>query len=133
MREFRGNTSVAYQMESQPKVTTQEKRLPQTGLPPGEKILYLVSVIICVALASWVLSRSAAVAETNLKLQEVERRAAEVEEANKADRERIHGLKSGERIRRYAEENGMVRMEKKPPDTSEKGKRKTPIRSDERG
>lgn len=133
MKDYRGNTSVAYQMEPQPKQTAQTKRQPQTGFPAGEKLLYLASLILCVALASGVLSRYAEVAEINLKLQQVERRAVAVEEANQAYRERIHALKSGERIRRFAEENGMIRMEKQSLDNSKTGKQKNPAHDDGRG
>ncbi|GGA32557.1 hypothetical protein GCM10007416_01430 [Kroppenstedtia guangzhouensis] len=133
MRDYRGNTSVAYQMEPQPKKTAQTKRLSQTGFPAGEKLLYLASLILCVALASGILSRYAEAAEINLKLQQVERRVAAVEEANQAYQERIHALKSGERIRRFAEENGMIRMEKQSPGKIQRGKQKAPVRGDGRG
>lgn len=120
-------------MEPQPKQATQTKRQPQVGFPAGEKLLYLASLILCVALASGVLSQYAKAAEVNLKLQQVERQAAAVEEENDAHRERIHALKSGERIRQFAEENGMVRMEKQSPGKTQTDKQKNPARDDERG
>ncbi|MFC4076539.1 cell division protein FtsL [Salinithrix halophila] len=121
MREYRGNTSVAYQLESQPKVAAQRESRPlRRGLPAGEKILYLFSVIICVALASLVLSRYAAVAELNVKLQKVEQETVQLQDTNQQLESEQKELKSGERIRRYAEDKGMILAERNRPEKSVK-------------
>ncbi|MDA8354409.1 MAG: cell division protein FtsL [Firmicutes bacterium] len=115
MREYRGNTAVAYQPEPQQKVTAQRERKPAYGLPPGEKLLYLVSVIICAALATAVLSLYAKAAEINMKVQQVEQKTAELQETNQALKQQKKQLKSGDRIRQFAENQGMVLAEKNRP------------------
>ncbi|PTX51245.1 cell division protein FtsL [Melghirimyces profundicolus] len=129
MREYRGNTSVAYQLEPQPKVAARKEKQPQTGLPAGEKLLYLASVVICVALASGVLSLYAKSAEINMETQKVAQQAEELKEANRGLTERKNELKSGERIRQFALDKGMVPADKTVPGAEKPDKK----RKDSRG
>ncbi|SDW05784.1 cell division protein FtsL [Marininema mesophilum] len=113
MREYRGNASTAFQLESRPKKADQRERQPRKpGFPVGEKLLYLFSVVICVALALLVLSRYAAATELSMKLSKVEQEASQSQETIQELESQQKELKSGERIRRYAEDRGMVLQEK---------------------
>ncbi len=77
--------------------------------------MYLVSVIICAALATAVLSLYAKAAEINMKVQQVEQKTAELQETNQALKQQKKQLKSGDRIRQFAENQGMVLAEKNRP------------------
>ncbi|SFS49905.1 cell division protein FtsL [Marininema halotolerans] len=109
MREYRGNASTAFQLESRPNKANQRERQPRKpGFPTGEKLLYLFSVIICVALALFVLSRYATVTELSMKQAKIEQETTQLKESIQDLESQQKELKSGERIRRYAEEHGMV-------------------------
>ncbi|MDR6224808.1 cell division protein FtsL [Desmospora profundinema] len=130
MRDFRGNTSVAHQLE-QPQVPRTEKQLQKQGLPTVEKWLYLTSVIVCVVIASLVLSRHAMLTEINMEVQQLEREAAELTESNRQLTTEKVDLGSGERIRQFAEERGMTLIREKRSPSSGSGS--LPVRDDDRG
>lgn len=108
MREYRGNVSVAYQLE-QPDRVAQRKKMPQKrGLSAGEKMLYLVSILIVVAVSTLILSRYAAMAELNLQASDIQRNIAQLQEENQQLESETKELMRPERIRRFAEDRGMI-------------------------
>lgn len=73
----------------------------------AEKLLYLVSVILCVFLASIILTRYAKVMELNAMIRETETKLEKTREVNLQLESEKEKLKSVERIRQFAEENGL--------------------------
>ncbi|PTM59229.1 hypothetical protein [Desmospora activa] len=133
MREYRGNTSVAYHLE-QPHIPQIERKPQQQGFPAGEKLLYLSSVIVCVVIASFVLSSHVMLTEINLDVQKLEREAAELAESNRQLSNEKMDLESGERIRQFAEERGMMFTPKHQGPSSDNREASTrSSRDDDRG
>ncbi|SMO48219.1 cell division protein FtsL [Melghirimyces algeriensis] len=125
MREYRGNTAIAYQPEPQPRILPKKKkRVQRKELPAREKILYMVSIVIFVVLASGILSRYAEVAELHMELQKMERQTAQLEEGNKHLQKKKNELRSADRIRQFAREKGMVMAEKSSISTNHKKEKK---------
>lgn len=127
MREYRGNTSVAYRLE-QPHVPQTERQPQQQGFPAAEKLLYLSSVIVCVAIVSLILAGHATLAETNMEIQKLEREAAALAETNRQLTNEKSDLESGERIRQFAEERGMTLLKERQGSSSTR-----PSHDDDRG
>lgn len=107
MREDRFNTAVARPLDK-PYTKKRKKRLaPLKALPTGEKLLYLFTVIVCVALAVIVLSRFAKVSELNVAIQNTELEIQKVEKNIQKLEIESNKLKSVERIRKFAEQKGL--------------------------
>ncbi len=107
MREVQGSTAAT--LDHQVYQTKEKKKVfIKQGISASEKLLYLFSVVICVALASLVLSFYAMVAETNLQIQKMEREVERIKEENRLLEMERRDLERGERIRNIAEEQGMV-------------------------
>lgn len=107
MRENQGSAAVAldYQVAAEEK---KKKNLIRQGISASEKLLYLLSVVVCVALASLVLSLYARVTETNVQIQKQKREVERLQEVNRQLETEQRELSRGERIRKFAEERGMV-------------------------
>jgi cell division protein FtsL len=115
MMENRGNAARAVSFE-ETAARQKRRRLSQAkGIPAGEKLLYLFSVVICVALATLVISRYAEVTELNVEIQKVEEEAKRIEEINRQLETEKKMLSSGERIRQFAEMRGMIPAENVKP------------------
>lgn len=107
MRQVQGSTAAT--LDYQVSQKKEKKRvLIRQGVSVPEKLLYLFSVVVCVALASLVLSFYATVAETNLQIQKQEREVERLKESNRLLEMERRDLERGERIRKVAEERGMV-------------------------
>ncbi|MCH5584036.1 hypothetical protein MK805_03535 [Shimazuella sp. AN120528] len=109
MRKEQGNTSLAYQLPvSTPKTRTQPRsRRVIKGLPSSEKVLYLVSTVICIMAAIFVLTRYAELTQLDVSIQQTESRINKVKELNtQLDSEKLKGS-SLEHIRQFAEQNGL--------------------------
>ncbi|PRZ16987.1 cell division protein FtsL [Laceyella sediminis] len=108
MRRDQYNVAVARPFEKPyTKVRDKKQKAPRTTVTMGEKLLYLSSVIVCVALALVVLSKYAKVNELNVALQETN---AAIEEAHKVNfklETEKKKLADVERIRKFAESNGL--------------------------
>jgi cell division protein FtsL len=85
----------------------QKKPTPFKAFPTGERLLYLFSVILCVALAVLVLSRYAKVSELNVAIQNTELEIEKVEKENLQLETEANKLRSVERIRKFAEQKGL--------------------------
>ncbi|TCP70434.1 cell division protein FtsL [Baia soyae] len=115
MRQERGNVAVARPL-TPTSTSTQVKAKKQPlikGLTVPEKLLYIGSVIICVALTVLVVSRYAETAELNLAIQKADKEIQQVKEANLQLEAEKNKLQSDARIRQYAEQNGLQIIESK--------------------
>ena len=108
MREDRFNGAAAKQLDKPYIGERKEKRLtPLKAFPTGERLLYLFSIILCVALAVLVLSRYAKVSELNVAIQNTELEIQKVEKENLQLETEANKLRSVERIRKFAEQKGL--------------------------
>ncbi|MGA8943202.1 MAG: cell division protein FtsL [Thermoactinomyces sp.] len=107
MREDRFNAAVARPLDK-PYTRKKKKRLaPLKALPTGEKLLYLFTVIVCVAMAVIVLSRFAKVTELNVAIQNTEQEIKKAEKEIQQLETESSQLRSVERIRKFAEQKGL--------------------------
>lgn len=107
MRQERGNVAVARPLTPTTTTAKPKKQSRFKGLTTSEKLMYLGSVIVCVALAVLVISRFAMTTEINLAIQETEREIQEAKEVNLQLETEKKKLESVERIRQYAEKKGL--------------------------
>lgn len=111
MREHSWNTAVARQLPS-PIIEQdvfrkkQSQGLPK-GVPIGEKVLYLLSVIICVSLALVVIAKHARVTELNLSIRNIETQIHDTNKLNLQLEAQKEQRSSIEAIRNFAEEKGL--------------------------
>lgn len=111
MREHFWNGAVARQLP--PPIVEQDiyrKKQTQslsTGVPIGEKVLYLLSVIICVSLALVVIAKHARVTELNLSIRTMETRIHDTNKLNLQLEMQKEQLSSIEAIRTFAEKKGL--------------------------
>ncbi|MCS1350617.1 cell division protein FtsL [Mechercharimyces sp. CAU 1602] len=107
-RQFQGNT-VLDPLDHPSQQPTKKQRLAQVrGLPRGEKVLYLFSVLVCVALALTVLSRHATVNEWNVKIHKKQQQVEEAQQLNQdlvTDKKELTRI---ERIQQFARTQGMI-------------------------
>jgi len=115
MMENRGSAARAVAFEETAVEKKRRRLLQARGLPAGEKLLYLFSVVVCVALAALVISQYAEVTELNVEIQKVEEETKRIQEINRQLEAEKNMLSSGERIRRFAEMKGMVPAENVKP------------------
>lgn len=109
MREDRGNLAVASPLTDKKtgaRVKKRKKSLLKT-LPVGEKLLYLFSVFVCVALVLTVISRYAKVTELNVAIRKTEIEIQDTKKVNFRLETQKRKLGSVERIRRFAESKGL--------------------------
>lgn len=110
MREQRGNVAFATPIERDELKQSPKKRVKPLliGLPVGEKILYLCSIVVCAGLAIAVVSQHAKVTELSVSIQRTQNEIKKVEEVNlQLETEKKH-LGSVERIRQFAKEQGLT-------------------------
>lgn len=109
MKKYRGNVAMAISTERrQSDGLSNRPRTVQThGLTTGEKLLYLLSVVVCVALASFILSKYAELTVLNFSIQQMDRQIQELQETNQQLEIQKKQLSSDERIREYAVQKGM--------------------------
>lgn len=112
MRENQGNVALVFPVEKPKdwgKPTKRSRKSLSKGLPMGEKLLYLFSVILCVALAAVILTRYAKVTELNMAIRETEIKIEKSKEVNLQLETEKSKLENVERIRKFAEEQGFER------------------------
>jgi cell division protein FtsL len=108
-KEQGNNTSLAYQLPvSTPTTRTQTRpRRVIKGLPSSEKMLYLVSTIICIMAAIFVMTRYAELTQLDVSIQQTETKINHIKEVNtQLDSEKTK-QSSLEQIREFAEQNGL--------------------------
>jgi cell division protein FtsL len=104
-----GNTAVAYQIpESTPKTHTQQrKKKIFKGLPAGEKMLYLASVVVCFVFAVFIMTRYAHLTQLDVSIQQTEKQINRAKEVNLQLESEKMKLSSLEQIRQFAEQNDL--------------------------
>ncbi|MBA4494254.1 cell division protein FtsL [Paenactinomyces guangxiensis] len=114
MREARGNVAVARSLSAPASAVRpkREKKPLLKGFTVGEKLLYLFSIFICVALAIAVISRYVAITELNVAVHKTEKKIEETKKVNENLRTKKEELGSTERISKFAESKG---LKLKPP------------------
>lgn len=106
MRENQGNVALAVPVKRKQAPVKAAKSL-KTYLTVGEKLLYLFSVVICVLLASIVLSKYAKVAELNVSIHQVTTQIDQTKKVNLQLETEKKKLGSVERVRKFAEDQGL--------------------------
>lgn len=110
VRKEQGNTALVFPVGKSEKWRQPRKRsrrILNKGLPMSEKLLYLASVILCVVLASIILTRYAKVTELSMAIRETELKIEKSQEVNLQLETEKEKLGSIDRIRQYAEEHGL--------------------------
>ncbi len=109
MRKEHGNAAVSYQVPaSTPKTHTQQRpRKIIKGLPAGEKLLYLASVVICIVFAILVMTRYAQLTELDVSIQQTEKQISKAKEVNLQLESEKMKANSLEKIRQFAVQNGL--------------------------
>jgi cell division protein FtsL len=114
-----GNVAVQYQKVQQQRsnIRPKKQQQPQRNPEPKrfstlEKITYLLSVILVVAVLGYILSLKASVAQINYEVQVLEKAKADIEEQNAELRLQVAELSSPERILDIAvNQLGLVRKD----------------------
>lgn len=102
------NTAVARPLNPSSTVETKKrKRVLFRGVSVGEKLVYLFSVIICVALTVAVISQYAKVTELNIAMSQVEKEIDQTKKVNLQLETEKKKMESVERIRKFAESKGL--------------------------
>lgn len=107
MRENQGNVALAVPVKRKQAPVKAAKSLKKAYLTVGEKLLYLFSVVICVLLASIVLSKYAKVAELNVSIHQVTTQIDQTKKVNLQLETEKKKLGSVERVRKFAEDRGL--------------------------
>ncbi|MFC6331369.1 cell division protein FtsL [Paenibacillus septentrionalis] len=86
---------------------TRKKVVKRKSIPVGEKLLYLMTVLVCVIVASIIISRYADIYNINLHIKQVNSEMQSMQlDVQQLERE-VQTLNDPERIRKYAESQGM--------------------------
>lgn len=110
-----GNVAVQYQNEKRrsPEIHRKQKQQPKAapvrhGISAGEKMLYILVIIIVVAVLSVLLTRYATISQLNYESQYLEKESVKIEERNAILHLEVASLSSPERIIAIAQEEGMT-------------------------
>jgi cell division protein FtsL len=110
MKEDRWNVAVARPLTpaAQERKKRESKQQPLLkGLPVGEKLLYLSSVVVCVTLITTVISQYARATELSVHIQKTEQQIEKAQKVNLQLETEKKNLESAERIRQFAESKGL--------------------------
>lgn len=110
MRDNQGTVAFAFPVEKpkhKRKIQTRSKKRLHLELPVGEKLLYLFSVIVCVLLATVVVTNYAKVTELNVSIQQVNTEIQKTKEVNIQLDSKKKDLGSVERVRKFADDHGL--------------------------
>lgn len=109
MLKKQGNTSLAHQLPvSTPKTHTQPRqRKVIKGLPANEKMLYLISTVLCIMAAIFVVTRYAELTQLQVSIQQTQTQIERTKEVNAQLESEKRKRGSLEYIRQFAEQNGL--------------------------
>jgi cell division protein FtsL len=109
MKEDYGNVAVVRPLVDDTVVfrSRKQKKPVRKGLPFGEKLLYLFSVIFCVLLAFAVLSQLVTISALNVEITQIGHKMQQTERMNLKLEMDKRKLESIERMRQYAKSKGM--------------------------
>ncbi|CAM3575407.1 cell division protein FtsL [Marinicrinis lubricantis] len=105
------NGNLALDPKKKPKVKVRETRKvvsKKVSIPMAEKLLYLLVIILCMAVAAAVIWRYAQIYSLNTKIQEVERKIDQLESSNATLQLKAQELLEPSRLMKQAEELGLV-------------------------
>lgn len=97
--------------ESQQTVVQKRKVTVRHGLPLGEKLTYLLLVVVFVGISGILLSKYALVAETNYKVQDIKSQMTSVQKEIELLNIEVARLSSQERILNVAANMGLTQRE----------------------
>lgn len=110
-----GNVAAQYQNEKKkrPEIRRQQRQQPKTtpvrqGISPGEKLMYILFILIVVAVLSVLLTRYATISQLNYEAQYLERESVKIEERNSTLQLEVASLSAPDRIIAIAQEEGMT-------------------------
>ncbi|NHN28665.1 cell division protein FtsL [Paenibacillus agricola] len=106
-----GSSATQPQQRPTQKVTVKEtKRVVyrNKSLPVQEKLLYLFTVLVCVAVASLIIWRYAQIYEMNTKIMKIENDIQVLQAENSVLKHKVETLSSPDRLRIEADKFGMV-------------------------
>lgn len=122
--------NLAVREERQPEQKKQQRTAaPQTAsqvrrksIPVGEKLLYLLTVFVCVAVAGLILYRNAGLYEMNRNIQKITSEYETSADQSKELQREVDKLRDPARIEKLAAEQGLVQPSgQKPITLSTKG------------
>jgi cell division protein FtsL len=87
---------------------TRKKVVKRKTLPVQEKLLFLFTIVVFVVVLFVIISRSAEVYQTNLKVRDLNREYAQMQVQIKELQKQVQALNDPERIQRIAEQEGMA-------------------------
>lgn len=110
-----GNVAVQYQNEKKKRPEKHRKQSQQPkvapvrhGISTGEKLLYILFIIIVVTVLSVLLTRYATISQLNYEAQYLEKESVKIEERNSTLQLEVASLSAPERIIAIAQEEGMT-------------------------
>lgn len=110
-----GNVAVQYQNEKKkrPEKHREQRQQPKVapvrhGISTGEKLLYILFIIIVVTVLSVLLTRYATISQLNYEAQYLEKESVKIEERNSTLQLEVASLSAPERIIAIAQEEGMT-------------------------
>jgi cell division protein FtsL len=110
-----GNVAIQYQNEKKkrPEIRRQQSQQPKMaparqGISPGEKLLYILFILIVVAVLSVLLTRYATISQLNYEAQYLEKESIKIEERNSTLQLEVASLSAPDRIIAIAQEEGMT-------------------------
>lgn len=110
-----GNVAVQYQNEKKkrPEKYREKRQQPKVapvrhGISTGEKLLYILFIIIVVTVLSVLLTRYATISQLNYEAQYLEKESVKIEERNSTLQLEVASLSAPERIIAIAQEEGMT-------------------------
>ncbi|TDF96692.1 cell division protein FtsL [Paenibacillus piri] len=118
-----GNLAVEQRTEQKAAVKETKKVVYRNkSIPVQEKLLYLFTVLVCVAVASLIIWRYAQIYEMNTKILKLENDIQLLQAENSVLKHKVESLSTPDRLRQEAQKLGMV-----PPE--DKQISKVPIKS----
>lgn len=105
--------NVAVQYKKRPEKHREQRQQPKVapvrhGISTGEKLLYILFIIIVVTVLSVLLTRYATISQLNYEAQYLEKESVKIEERNSTLQLEVASLSAPERIIAIAQEEGMT-------------------------
>ncbi|SFB35818.1 cell division protein FtsL [Cohnella sp. OV330] len=114
VREERQPEQKKQQRAASPQTASQVRR---KSIPVGEKLLYLLTVFVCVAVAGLILYRNAGLYEMNRNIQKITSEYETSADQSKELQREVDKLRDPARIEKLAKENGFVEPSGQQPIT----------------
>jgi cell division protein FtsL len=102
--------NLAVEQKTTPKVTVKETKkivYRNKAIPVQEKLLYLFTVLVCVAVASLIVWRYAQIYEMNTRILKLENSIQMLQAENSVLKHKVESLSTPDRLRQEAQKLGM--------------------------